>query len=88
MKSIIITVLVISLISFVLALLLTLADKYIADYGEVTLKINDKDPVTVPGGNSLLSTLRDQKVFIPSACGGKGSCGYCKVKVLKGGGQY
>lgn len=38
MKSIIITVLVISLISFVLALLLTLADKYIADYGEVTLK--------------------------------------------------
>ena len=86
MKSIIITVLVISLISFVLALLLTLADKYIADYGEVTLKINDKDPITVPGGNRLLSTLRDQKVFIPSACGGKGSCGYCKVKVLKGGG--
>lgn len=80
------TVLILGIISAVLALALSLADKYIADYGEVELKINDEDPMVVAGGNSLLSTLRDNKIFIPSACGGKGSCGYCKCQVLEGGG--
>jgi Na+-transporting NADH:ubiquinone oxidoreductase subunit F len=42
--------------------------------------------LTVPSGGTLLSTLAAQKIFIPSACGGKGSCGVCKVKVVNGGG--
>lgn len=83
---ILITVLIVSIISGILALILTFADKYIADYGEVTLSINDDKEFTVEGGNTLLSTLVNQKIFIPSACGGKGSCGYCKVKVHEGGG--
>lgn len=80
------TVAIVSIISGILALILTFADKYIADYGEVSLLINDEEKFTVEGGKTLLSTLLDQKIFIPSACGGKGSCGYCKVRILDGGG--
>ncbi len=80
------TVAIVSLVSGVLALILTFADRYIADYGEVQLTINDDKQFTVEGGKTLLSTLMNEKIFIPSACGGKGSCGYCKVTVLEGGG--
>ncbi|MDC0667581.1 NADH:ubiquinone reductase (Na(+)-transporting) subunit F [Nannocystis radixulma] len=55
----------------------------------VTIGINS-DPtlaMRVPAGSTLLNTLANQKIFIPSACGGKGSCGVCKVKVHKGGGS-
>lgn len=86
MKTIFITVGVMSALSAIFALLLSLADKYIADYGEVQLTINGEKEYTVDGGNSLLDTLRNEKIFIPSACGGKGSCGYCKVHVESGGG--
>ncbi len=86
MNTILLTVGIVALISAILAVLLTFADSYIADYGEVTLKINDEEPMTIEAGSSLLSTLINQKIFIPSACGGKGTCGYCKVKVLEGGG--
>ena len=86
MYKIIISTLVITAISGVIALLLTLADKYIADYGEVKITINDEKEYVVEGGDTLLSSLVSQKIFIPSACGGKGSCGYCKVKVMDGAG--
>lgn len=86
MQTILLTVVVVSVISAILALILTFADKYIADYGEVNLIINGEEPLVVEGGDSLLSTLRQQKIFIPSACGGKATCGYCKVKVLSGAG--
>jgi len=53
----------------------------------VTIDINSgARKLTVRGGRSLLETLRAHKVFIPSACGGQGVCGYCKVKVLQGAG--
>jgi Na+-transporting NADH:ubiquinone oxidoreductase subunit F len=54
----------------------------------VTIGING-DPshsLRVPAGNTLLNTLANNKIFIPSACGGKGSCGVCKVVVKSGGG--
>ncbi|HEY8362096.1 MAG TPA: 2Fe-2S iron-sulfur cluster binding domain-containing protein [Tissierellaceae bacterium] len=86
MNQILITTVSISAISAVFAFLLTLAERTIANYGEVTLTINDDKQYTVKGGSSLLSTLREQKIFIPSACGGKGTCGYCKVRILEGGG--
>jgi len=86
MNTIITTVLIISTLTAILAFLLTLANRTIANYGEVKLLINDDKELTVDGGDSLLSSLIDQKIFIPSACGGKGSCGYCKVKVVDGGG--
>jgi len=57
--------------------------------GDVTITIND-DPdaaIVTPAGGTLLGTLANSKIFIPSACGGKGSCGVCKVKVKSGGGS-
>lgn len=86
MNEIIITTLAVTAISAVFAFLLTLADRTIGNYGEVQLIINEDKEYTVEGGSSLLSTLMDQKIFIPSACGGKGTCAYCKVQVLEGGG--
>ena len=70
-----------------LAFLLEVADSYLGFYGECHIDINagEKD-LTVQGGGSLLSTLMEHGIFIPSACGGRGSCGYCKVKVHGGGG--
>ncbi len=86
MQTIIMTVLIITLITAIFAIILTIADRTVANYGEVTLTINENKEYIVDGGNSLLSTLMSEKVFIPSACGGKGSCGYCKVVVTEGGG--
>ncbi len=56
------------------------------DYGDCVININGRREITVKGGASLLATLLGQKIFIPSACGGRGGCGYCKVKVKEGGG--
>ena len=71
-----------------LVMLLMAARNKLVASGDVTIVIND-DPdkaITVPSGTTLLGTLSAQKIFIPSACGGKGSCGVCKVDVLDGGG--
>lgn len=61
MGQIIITTVVVSVLCALFALLLSFADKYIADYGEVKLTINNDKEFTVDGGDSLLSTLRNQK---------------------------
>jgi len=57
--------------------------------GDVLIVVNDDPNKTLhaKSGGTLLSTLADQKIFVPSACGGKGSCGVCKVEVLEGGGS-
>lgn len=86
MNTIIMTTISLTLVSAAFAFLLTLADRTIGNYGEVKLIINEDKEYTVEGGSSLLSTLIGEKVFIPSACGGKGTCGYCKVQVHEGGG--
>ncbi len=78
----------VSAISAVLAVLMVIADATIGNYGEVKLTINDDHEYTVKGGRPLLGTLIEQEVFIPSACGGRGSCGLCKVVVEDGAGQY
>jgi Na+-transporting NADH:ubiquinone oxidoreductase subunit F len=70
-----------------LAVIMVIADATIANYGEVTLTINGEKTLTVDGGSSLLSTLKEEEIFIPSACGGRGSCGLCKLKVLEGAGE-
>ncbi len=75
-------------ISVFLALLMVIADATIANYGEVGISINEgSKELTVKGGQPLLKALNEQGIFIPSACGGRGSCGLCKVQVLQGGGQ-
>ena len=71
-----------------LAVLMVLADLTVGNYGEVKITINDSKEMAVPGGRPLLSTLMAEKLFIPSACGGRGSCGFCKVKVTSDVGEY
>ena len=74
-------------IILVLVIILLVAKKYLSPSGNVTITINGKDKVSVPQGGSLLSTMSEQGNFLPSACGGKGSCGQCKVQVPAGGGE-
>ena len=56
--------------------------------GSVSLIINgkDADAIAVPAGSTLLTTLSEQKIFVPSACGGGGTCGQCLVQIDEGGG--
>jgi len=86
MIQVILSLLIISAIGALLALLLELADSYLADYGERHILINEEKDLLVSGGKPLLFTLMEQGIFIPSACGGKGTCSYCKVQVHEGGG--
>jgi len=56
-------------------------------YGECRIDVNaGRRELTVTGGRSLLASLGEEGVFIPSACGGRGTCSYCKVKLVSGGG--
>lgn len=74
--------LIVATIAGVLAALISIIDGIVNNYGEVTIDINDhKRDLIVEGGEPLLTTLSSQGIFIPSACGGRGSCGACKCKV-------
>jgi len=81
-----------SIVTFVgilvgLAIGLTIAEKLLVNYGICQVDINAGERVLeVDGGQTLLSGLIGEKVYIPSACGGRGSCGYCKITVVSGGG--
>jgi len=87
MAEILLSLVALSCLGAGLAFLLEVADSYLGFYGECHIDINaGEKELTVQGGGSLLSTLMDHGIFIPSACGGRGSCGYCKVKVHEGGG--
>ena len=73
------------IILMLVALLLLVRNK-LTPKGKVTITINDEKQLEVLPGSSLMSTLADEKVFLPSACGGKGNCGQCKCRVVEGGG--
>jgi len=69
-----------------LVLILLYARAKLTPQGEVNLKVNDKEFKVQPG-NTLLTTLSNQGIFLPSACGGGGTCAMCKCQVLEGGGS-
>jgi Na+-transporting NADH:ubiquinone oxidoreductase subunit F len=81
-----IAVVVVSSIGAALAGLLVISEYFFASYGPCQITINDLREITVEGGNNLLSALTDNKIFIPSACGGRGTCGLCKLKAIEGAG--
>jgi Na+-transporting NADH:ubiquinone oxidoreductase subunit F len=83
---ILVAVAVVSSIGTVLAALLSICEHFLANYGPCQININDERNYTVNGGKDLLSMLIAEKIFIPSACGGRGTCGLCKLKVLEGAG--
>jgi len=76
-------------IVLVLVALILVAKSWLAPSGTVTISINDNASKTleVEAGNKLLNTLASHRIFISSACGGGGTCGQCKVRVLEGGGE-
>ena len=84
---IIISVIAFLVVTLILVGLLLFAKAKLTPSGTVKIDINNGSKVLeVAPGASLLSTLGNEKIFLPSACGGKGSCGQCKCRVLEGGG--
>ena len=76
------------IITLLLVILLLVAKHYLQPSGKVKIEINGgKRQLEVETGSSLLSTLHQGGVMLSSACGGKGSCGQCKVQVTEGGGE-
>jgi Na+-transporting NADH:ubiquinone oxidoreductase subunit F len=73
--------------TLLLVVILLVAKKYLVSSGNVTVTINNDKKVEVASGQPLLTAMATQNVFLPSACGGKGSCGQCKVQVTAGGGE-
>ena len=84
---IVISVVAFLVVTLLLVGLLLFAKAKLTPSGTVKININNGSKVleVAPGG-SLLSTLGNEKIFLPSACGGKGSCGQCKCRVMEGGG--
>ena len=87
-SSAIITSLIVFLaVIILLVIILLIAKKFLVVSGDVTITLNGDKTMQVPAGGSLLSTMANAGTFLPSACGGKGSCGQCKCQVLEGGGE-
>lgn len=81
------SIVVFLVIILALVILLLVAKKYLVSSGAAKITINGDNVVEVETGSSLLSTLAVNGVHLPSACGGKGSCGQCKCQILEGGGE-
>ena len=81
------SVLVLTSVIFLLVTLLLVAKSKLLPSGPVSLKINGENEVEVSSGDTLLSTLGNNKIFLPSACGGGGTCIQCRCQVLEGGGE-
>ena len=75
------------LIILLLVIMLLVAKKYLSPGGKVVITVNDDKELTVEQGNNVMATLNENGIFLPSACGGKASCGQCKLQVLEGGGE-
>ena len=74
-------------ITFILVGMLLVAKAKLLPSGPVSLLINGDNKVEVSSGSTLLSTLGNNKIFLPSACGGGGTCIQCKCQVMEGGGE-
>lgn len=85
-----IPVIIVSLILLVVTILLAIADRLLVNYGECRIIVHQEDEqkeFVVQGGSHLLANLTDNGISVNSSCGGKATCGYCKIKVLSGGGE-
>ena len=74
-------------IVLVLVSVILLARSKLVPQGNVTIDINGEKQIQVPTGSKLLGTLADNGLFVPSACGGGGTCAQCRVKIFEGGGS-
>lgn len=71
----------------IMVFMLLFAKSKLVNSGAVKIKINGENEIEVNGGNTLLTTLSNSKIFLPSACGGGGTCLQCKCVVVEGGGE-
>ncbi len=88
MQTLILGIIMFPAVVLTLVVVLLLAKSRLVNTSSVTIGIND-DPsndLTTAAGSTLLNSLLEHKIFLPSACGGKGTCGVCKVVVTEGGG--
>ena len=76
------TLIVLSLVTVIL-----FARNALVSTGDVNITINGEKTIAVPAGGKLLQTLAAEKLFVPSACGGGGTCAQCRVRILSGGGS-
>lgn len=81
-----ITVAVITGLLLVIAIALLLAERFLTSHGDCSITVNDGRVIPVDSGETLLSALNRNKLFVPSACGGKATCGLCKIEVPSGAG--
>ncbi len=80
-------VLLFTIIVLALVTIIMLARSRLVSTGNVNITINHEKTISVPAGGKLLQTLSAEKLFVPSACGGGGTCAQCRVRVLSGGGS-
>ena len=84
---ILVSIVVFLMVVFMLVSLLLAAKAKLAPSGPVTLNVNGETDMVVEAGSTILSTLGSNKIFLPSACGGGGTCAMCKCQVFEGGGE-
>ena len=87
MLEIILGVIFFTIIVIALVFIIIGAKSKLVASGDIEILINDEKTIHVPAGSKLLTALADNDLFIPSACGGGGTCGQCCVKVFSGGGD-
>jgi Na+-transporting NADH:ubiquinone oxidoreductase subunit F len=87
MQEIIVAVALFTAIVLALAGMILLARSRLVPGGDININVNGERDIAVPAGGKLLNALTANSLFLPSACGGGGTCGQCKVKVLEGGGS-
>lgn len=81
------SVAVFTCVILLLVFLLLLAESKLIPHGKVKIKINGEKAIEVDPGGTLLGTLANEKIFVPSACGGGGTCAMCKCQIFSGAGD-
>lgn len=87
MQEIFFSIIVFTGILLLLAVLILWVRARLVPQGDITITVNGEKQLNAPAGGRLLGTLADAGIFVPSACGGGGTCGQCRVRVLEGGGS-
>jgi Na+-transporting NADH:ubiquinone oxidoreductase subunit F len=87
METFVLGVTLFTMIVISLVMVIVFARSKLVSTGDVNITINGEKILTVPAGGKLLQTLAAQKLFVPSACGGGGTCAQCRVKIHSGGGS-
>lgn len=85
--TIICSIVIFLLFNSLLVYIILYAKSKLTPSGQVKIIINEKEELQSEAGSSLLTTLSHKKIFLPSACGGGGTCGMCRCQIITGGGQ-